>query len=40
MYQYNNVNKGNMNPHAANASLNIARQQLGTNPLAHTLAAS
>ena len=37
MFQYNNVNKGNMNPHAGNRSLDIAKNQLAANPLAHSL---
>jgi len=39
VFQQNNVNKGNMNPWGSNASLDIARRQLGANPLAHTFSA-
>lgn len=37
-FQDNNTNKGNLNPYASKSSLNIARNQLNHNPLAHTLA--
>lgn len=39
IFQYNNVNKGNMNPYASNNSLDTARRQLDKNPLAYTFSA-
>ena len=39
MFQDNNTNKGNLNPYASNTSLNIAKNQLINNPVAHSLSA-
>lgn len=38
-YQDNNAYKGNTNPYSSNNSLNVARNQLANNPLAHSLSA-
>lgn len=39
-YQDNNDKKGNLNPYASNTGLNTAIRQLGSNPLAHSLATA
>jgi hypothetical protein len=39
MFQDNNTNKGNLNPYASNTSLNIAKNQLVNNPVAHSISA-